>query len=433
VEIAAPLLPAPIVREVLDIGGSGFAFAMDARCDILPPGALLDVTFRVQDHELRCRGAVRSISRDGAGGARCGVELIHLDARDRIRLADLLMRTRFPGLDDASKLSFDETWGFFVRSKFIYPEKAASLAPLMTAIRHTHEQLSAHPNRLSKAVICREGDQEVAGHLSILRVYSNAWLVQHLAALPGRLGGAQLSLLAAEFLEQNVDLDCFKAFYRPNNRWPERVFGGFARKVSEAQSLDLRIWAYFKLGFDLALPEDDGLEVVEAVGDDLSIVERYFSAREPTGLLIRSEDLTANQLTLRPVDQLYRPLGLSRRRVVLLALDHGRPLGFALAELSSPGLNLSELLSAFRIFVLPGEDQRRVHAALIRACLPLYKRAGRPFAICLVPDEAAAAVSALGLSLTKRYTCWTCRRELLPRFFDHVHTLVERVTHKQTR
>ena len=425
VELEAALLPQPIVRAVRDIGGSGFAFALAAH-DVLPPGMLLDrVVLRVGEHAFACRGIVRTISR-GSDGLRCGVELRDVDEVDRIRLADLLMRTRFPSIDDAGKLSFDELWSFFLASKFVYPEKATTLLPLMPAIRDTFDKLARHPNTVAKPVVYKEGD-EVVGYLSILRGWSDSWLAQHLQSLPGRLGGVQLSVLAGEFMEPNIDLGCFKVFYRPENGWPERVFGGFARKVNEPQLLDLRTFAYYKLDGDAALPDDGKLDVVEAVGDDLALVERYFIDAEPSGLLLRSDDLTAELLTLRHVDQMLAPLGLTRRRRVLLALDHGRPVGFALAELSSPGLNLSELLSAFRPFVFPGEDPLPVYAALLRACRALYARAERPFAIGLLPAEEVPSLARLGLQPVKHYACWTCRRELAPLFFDHINGLVASV------
>src|SRR5207302_2935263 len=115
-----------------------------------------------------------------------------------------------------------------------------------------------------------------------------------------------------------------------------------------------------------------------AAPDDLATVERYFLLREK-GLLLRADDLTRYALQLGELNRRFADVGLYRRRRVLLAMRRNVCLGFALAEVSSPGLNLSEALSAFRIFVTdegrPSEDN--VRRALLAAVLPIYRNADR--------------------------------------------------------
>jgi hypothetical protein len=249
---------------------------------------------------------------------------------------------------------------------------------------------------------------------------------QHLAARSGKHIGALLNLGQLEYIIQNTDLQHVKIFFRPDNKWPARVFGGFAGDISDPSVSDLRTFGYVKLPVDQPLPAAPGVEVIEAVQDDLGIVERYFIAKE-RGLLVQSEDLTRHRLNLASLNGSYRKIGLQRHRRVLLAVSRHEPLGFALVEISSPGLNFSELLSSFQVFLLPDGELRpdEVRKALIAAAVPLYRQAQRPHAVLLVPEAEEPEYARLGVAAAKRYSAWTFQRAVYQRFGDHVNRLAK--------
>ena len=435
VTLDSPLLPETIEREVRDVSSSGVSVEIDPLLDLFPRGMLFErVSLRVHGETFVCRGRVRNLSLAGGreAGLRCGIELEGLEEPRRLLLADLIMRSRYPGLQDGGALPFDELWAFFLESRFVYPEKEQSLALLMPEIRRTYGAL-AKPSEVFKAVIVREKER-VIGHVSGVRAYRRTWMSQHLCALNGKQAGALLNLGQAEYFGQNPDLEYFKISFRPDNRWPARVFGGFARNVTDPRLSDLRTYDYFQIPLDWSSPVEASIEVIDAAGADLAIVERFFVGNERS-LLLRADDLTREGLGLSELNARYRRLGLQRRRRVLLALRRNEPVGFALVEVSSPGLNLSELLSAFRIYLLPeaGPDSAKVRAALVRSALAIYRQAGRPKAFALGLPTERAEWATLGLVSNKQYTTWTCHRALYQRFTDHVDRLVRTLTARAER
>jgi hypothetical protein len=427
VELTTPLQQGTLQREVYDISSSGFSLEIDPQIDLFPAGMVFsEVRIRLGGAEFRCRGEIRNLSRGGAPGAglRCGVQLQGLEDAARLHLADLIMRANYPGLEDGASLSFDQLWAFFLETRFVYPEKAEALAPFMPELRRTMDALAARPSDVFKSVIARDGDR-VIGHVSGLRAYRRTWMSQHLAAMNGHQAGSLLNLGQAEYFGQNPDLEYFKISFRPDNKWPARVFGGFARNVTDERLSELRTLDYYQVAVDRAILPAPGIEVIEASGEDLTVVERHF-VRTERGVLLRSDDLTRDGLNLVELNARYRRLGLQRRRRVLLALRRNEPVGFALVEISSPGLNFSELLSAFRIHLFSDEVQGAlsVRAALLQSILLLYRQAGRPIAFGLGQLGERIAYAELGLTTSKQYSIWTCHRALFQRFTDHVDRLV---------
>jgi hypothetical protein len=286
-------------------------------------------------------------------------------------------------------------------------------------------------------VLARDGEK-IIGHVSGVRAYRNTWMSQHLCALNGHQAGALLNLGQAEYFGQNPDLAYFKIFFRPDNRWPARVFGGFARNVADPRLSDLRTFDYLQIPLDWSPPIEPAVEVAEASVEDLLIVERYFVGHE-SSVLLRADDLTREGLALGELNSRYRRLGLQRRRRVLLALRRNEPIAFALVEISSPGINLSELLSTFRVFILPeagavgSSDALAARAALVTASVALYRQAGRPLALGLAQAGERADYQRLGIVANKQYSAWTCHRTLYQRFTDHVDRLVRTLAARAER
>jgi hypothetical protein len=389
VELLSPLLSGPAVKLVRDISGSGFSFEIDAETELFPPGMRFTrIELRSGDQKIGCRGQVRNLARipERPRVLRCGVEFEALDESARIRLAEIIMRSRFPALRDGRDVSFEDLWDFFVRTKFMYPDKMQKLRPLLPQIRQTFDSATARSNRVFKSVAFMR-DQEMVGYASGLRAYRNTWMNQHLAASAGGRGGRLLNF--GVYFSQNVDLEYCKIFYRPENRWPARVFGGFARNISDPQISDLRLFSYFTLPTDSDLiPAVPGIEVVEADADQLAIAERYFVAKE-RGLILKANDLSRGGLQLSELDREFAEIGLQRRRRVLFASDRGVPVGFC------TGGGVLAGAEPFRIAELihhPPSRGRRTDARDRARVAALGARAlpkGRP-AFCGLPGRAGS-------------------------------------------
>jgi hypothetical protein len=261
-------------------------------------------------------------------------------------------------------------------------------------------------------------------------------MFHHLAALPGAASGAQLSMGTVEHLMQSVEYDYFRIWFFAEASFPRRIFGSFARRVADADQSLLRYFAHFHVPVDRRFgAQATGLEASAATDDELLIVERFFVAHERP-IALRAEDLTARGLRLDTVDAAYRREGLQRRREIIVARRDSEVLGFSLAELSSPGLNLSEAMSSFRLFVLPAGEPIRaeVHRALLDATLAFYAADGRPVGRCLIDPREQQDFEALGIELDQgRSACWTGHRVQLPPFTDHMRRLFARLATTRRR
>jgi hypothetical protein len=345
------------------------------------------------------------------------------------------MRLRYPTVDDGSDVAVEELMDFFRATGFLYPAKEELLAPVMSEVRDTFLQSYAQPSDVFKAVVARENGTLV-GHVSGIRAYRHTWMPTHLAALPTKHVGHILNLGAADYFLQTADFEYFKIYFHADSKWPARIFGGFAKMQRDPTQSDLRGYRHLMLDTSGPLPPAPiGIDVMEASPDELSVVERHFVTREP-GLVVRADDLTRNALRLSELNKSYAELGLYRRRRVLMAMRRNRCLGFALVEMSSAGLNLSEALSAFQIFVTDEghAEDGDVRRALLHAIMPIYRNAGRAQARGFVAPKDVAIYQRMGLPINdEQWMVWTYHRRLCPRFCDYVDRVFEVLRKRQQR
>jgi hypothetical protein len=311
-------------------------------------------------------------------------------------------------------------WDLLLDTGFLYPEKLAAMP--VAAVRETLATLLASPSDLFKVSLAVK-DERIAGHVSCVRVYAQTWLCQHLAASNGGksalTAGRRLCVAMLEELEAEPTAEWTKIRWRPDNAWPAREFGGYARTASDRTRALLRTYAY---AVSPALAADEpgppaGLTLRSALPADLARVEAYFAATEQA-LYLRSDDLAASSIGLGHMQEAYARLGLARCREVIIAERGGRFAGFALLELSSVGLNFSEFTNSFRVYA--AADDLATPAALARAARARYHALGYARCVALVDEPLLAAFEAAGFAQTKRYCCVTLHRSLLRELRAHL-------------
>ena len=424
-DIKSPYDGSTVTRPVLDITTSGVAFAISERTELFPVGTHLEklrLRFPTQP-TIVVSGVVRSLRTAHEFGAEhqaiCGVEFKELDATTRAKLADTIVQCGQPHLKDGAGTPFAVLWAFLIRARFLYPEKLRRIN--VPEVEVTLTQLLDKTNDALKTSLL-EKDGEIIGHASAVLAYRQTWFLQHLATIStGKTmftSGRLLNLAVIRYLEQIPGIEFVKIWFRPNNRWPVRVFGTFAKRVGDPRLSHLETFTYLVSSTDQTLSSRSDVFVRTATNEDLRHVEAYFVSHVPP-ILVRADDLSSNYLTLAPVSAIYRQLKLDRVREILVAESGGRMRGFALLEISAAGLNLSELTNAFRVFTFDQADAS-AKQALIQSARNRYGELGRTSCIALAPPDESSYFESLGFESCKRYTCWTWHRSLYQRFCDHI-------------
>jgi len=422
-----------IELKVLDSSGAGFSVTENRETSVLVPGMIIPaMELRFADGQrMNCRAQViyRQDLKD-TPWVKCGLALLDMDSRDHVHFMAVLHQTKNPNIYLCRDVDVDALWDFFFESGFIYPAKYAFIQKNKKEIKATYEKLYNLDSQIARHFIYQEKGR-IMGHMSMLRFYANTWLIQHHAAKTsaGHKAGLMVLDQIARLINdshrlRSLHMQYMMCYYRPDNKFPSRVFGGAEQAINDPRGCSGNCFAYIHYR---PVPAGNGgslndWKLTAAQAADLSdLAGRYAEAN--AGLMLNALDLKPGQPGQDPCNELcreYSRLGLKRERQ-LLALTDGASLKAVIAiTLSDVGLNLSDLTNCIKIFALAPEvfQQNRLESLLAGVGARL---GGEEMPVLLYP---LAFVEKQQLTYDKIYNLWVCSLQYSDPYFRYLKRLL---------
>ena len=353
-----------------------------------------------------------------------------LDALDQKTLSSL---PRLSEVYDAygvevNALSLNEIFALYERAGFLYPEKAARLTPHLKQVRDNWRRMLKAGDSL--LYVLTAGDKKTGlASIAVWRTTHNGWTSQHLVSENNPMASRAVMLAGtAASILKGVD-ESHQNWFRPENRFPSRVFGSMVQTIGQSLSCVQR-HMYFALPKNSRMPSGGRVRVVP-----------YDSSHEEALCLIASVSrgsiyVAAEQLATDPelaeVDQLYREVGLRRTRHIWLAYREYKdePIGAVIAYRGPLGLNFSYIENRCDLLLhptLPEAEVEDVVAALLRATASAYEDFELDTIPVIAEEIAAPALLQLGAEFVRHYCQGTWLQKGQLRFYRHIDGFYSRL------
>jgi len=387
----------PLIRDqriqgqIADISNKGLSFFVDRTHVPILEGTIFLSFFIQLPHEERLPASVRvlyckHVAEEGGYRYRIGAEFVGvspdlLKAICRIKQQNLSVK-----VFDANSQDYDLIWEFFFESGFIYEEKRKNLQRFAGSMLETYSRLLASEDLLMKKILYKEGD-DVKGHISAVRFYDHAWVVQHLAGLNSLNASVSKTMILEmieffrSFNEGRRGMPAYiTCFFRPGNQYPKLVFGETKDLIDNPEICGSTILDYCVMKGTAqrlevaATPAEEESTVHPAAESDLEEFESLL-LEQGYDSLMRIENLCIEGIENLKIAEEYRRIGLYRDRKLLVAEGSHGGKAYAVCNYASPGINLSELTNSFRMFFSnPGSDVNSGLAnQLSRAAVETYR------------------------------------------------------------
>ena len=319
-----PILQKLIKLPIGDLSISGFSVEEEKNATLLPGLIIPNLQIEFADlGTLSCR--VQVIYRKGLSGGlnKYGLIILSISPRDHWKLSSLLNRTLDSRLDVSGQIDMESLWRLFFTSGFIYPQKYSQLQinrhhfqELYRKIYLDNPEISRHFTYQDRGII--------HGHIAMLRISSRTWMIHHYVASPdARYKRVGLILLhqIQRYITDSLhvefpQMEYITCYFRPENKFPNLVFGGVARRIKNPKICSLDTLAY--LTYPLVLKQEplpDPWEFLPATWEDLEELEGYYQEKSG-GLMLKALDLKAGLSERDPLSEKYQELGLKRVRRV---------------------------------------------------------------------------------------------------------------------
>ncbi len=428
-----PFTKMKIELKVVDLSGSGFSVEEDESRTVLLPGMILpelELSF-ADSYKIKCSGQVlfrkTMVATNGKKWIKCGLALLDMDIQEHLNLITILHQTKDKNSYISNDVDLDALWSFFFETGFIYPDKYAAIQKNKKQIKETYTKIYTRNPHIARHFIYQDKGT-IFGHMAMIRFYENAWMIHHHAARKSALNKAGLVVLEQigrmindSHRLYSLHMDYMICYYRPDNKFPSRVFGGAARSIKDPQGCSLDGFAYFHFDHPTRSIQDlaEGWQITEARYEDLQELADFYE-HTSGGLMLDAIDLTPGKMDCDDLSKEYDQLGLTRRRYLYSLKKKGRLKAIFLVNISDVGLNLSDITNCVKVFVT---DSAEVSADILNTAIlnvaDITKK--NDFPVLIYP---AAFADEQQIAYDKIYNLWVCSLQYSDAYFQYLERLL---------
>jgi len=381
--IREDITPAPVIRfthpitakkhdfKVVDLSGSGFSVEETKNTCALLPGIILpDVEMRFANSfkiHFRAQVIYRKDSELLETGEvyKCGLVLLDITSLDHLNLQSILLQLRNKNAYICNELDIDSLWNFLFETGFIYPEKYSYIQENSKNIKNTYEKIYSENSSIAR-YFTYQNKGLIAGHLSMIRFYENTWLIHHHAGRKATSFNAGLVVLnqIGHFSNNSHSLysnhmKYLICYFRPENKFPNRVFGGAARTINNETKCDIESFAYFHFNGNNPIGKKYNISwnwsLNPSEPEDLEELDAFYS-HSCGGLMLKALNIESNKINLNGLSDDYRKIGLKRERYFFSLKRDNILIAVIMANISNKGLNLSDLTNATKVIIIDPEN-----------------------------------------------------------------------------
>lgn len=430
-----PLTEKPVFLHALDLSSSGLAVEEAYENSVLPAGLILpEVSIEIAGNfVINCSAQVlyRKVvpSEHGRSIIKCGIALLDMEIEDQARLSALLHQATNPKSYVCNQVDMEALWQFFFESGFIYPSKYAALQSNKEEFKKTYKSLYLHSPSIARHFVFQDKGS-LFGHMSMIRFYSNSWLIHHHAASKRGpiMAGLEVLDQVGSYVNEfhtlySTHMDFVICYFQPENRFPNRVFGGVVHDIGNQKGASLDTFAYLHLSDD-AGRESTPYQVFPANSEDLQDLTRCYE-NFSAGLMLDALDIKPGIQKTDDLSIEYARLGFKRERHLFSLKQDDTLKAVLMLTISDLGLNLSNLTSCVQAFVL---DQEGLSPSTLKsAVLRLRRHFGRnDLPLLVYPADYADNRS---VPYEKKYTLWVLNTQSLDGYFASVQNTFKRMPH----
>jgi len=263
----------------------------------------------------------------------------------------------------------------------------------------------------------------------MLRFYDKAWMIHHHAgntAASARAGLDVLNQIGRYILDSHrlhsIHMDYMLCYFRPQNKFPSRVFGRITRNINDPDGSSIDTFAYFHFHRNRsAQPKLPGGWELGPIQIDEMLSLRYFYEEISGGLMIEALNLEPETKDMGALISEYERLGLRRERHLFALKKNGRLSAVIIANISDVGLNLSDLTSSLSVIILdPSTLNRAIFEDALQLVSELYTQEVVP--VMMYPAKCA---EDMVIPTEKLYNLWIMKTEYSDHYFRHLKRLLK--------
>jgi hypothetical protein len=313
---------------------------------------------------------------------------------------------------------------------FIYPAKMEKLSPVFDIVKQNWQKAVKMGFPLFCVTMVNKNCKNITATATRWQYLNRGMIGQHLASNnPVGSRVVFLSVLNKMIEEQHKGhLESFQIYYRPQNKYSDRMFGKVSAKAGNELSETIP-YNYFEVPL-LHNGCAGYINVTEIDRSDGEFID--FLMEERSALFIKTQELDSDDINLDRLDNKFRHHGLRRRRKIFVARNshNNKICGAIIVNQSSLGLNFSFFENSSELIL----DSRLCREILLDAAHSLISRASHlhlmsplKFLPVLSDPVHTSIIEKLHGKLTRNYNLFIILRGGYEIWYRHIDELTSSI------
>jgi hypothetical protein len=211
-------------------------------------------------------------------------------------------------------------------------------------------------------------------------------------------------------------------YFRPENKFPNRVFGGVTGNTKDPKGCSLDTFAYFHYQkiFSSELKLSEPWKLMKTQPEDLLELKNFYE-HWSGGLMLNALELEQGSENLDDLSKEYQKLGLKRERHLVSLKKDGILKAVVVINISDIGLNLADLTSTVQVIVVDSDDfTKEIFHLMVSELSKKFEQNEIP--VLVYPVEYAENYS---IPYEKLYNLWVLNMQYTDHYFRHLKGLLK--------
>lgn len=318
----------------------------------------------------------------------------------------------------------------YVKSGFLYANKKKKMNPYLEQVEDNWTRAMSLGEEIFWVATVSDKDTKSWASICNWRTTLTGWVSQHLVSS----GNAALPLMLMLATQRKVidesplmRYESFQNWYRPTNKYANKVFGSLAKSI-EPSARDQIEYRYYTIPQRLlqSFPDEVSVHTVRCTSNDKYLAEIFNNVF--TKEHIKAEELDVVDFELNALDEIYRKVGLSRRREIWVCFDKKQnvPMGFAIVYRAPIGLNFSMLENRAEVHLCARVDVNKAQeicASILKSIQHSYSDFVAPFIPVVARGETALALELMGVSFVRTYNQFIWQKNGYESWYDVLYAI----------
>lgn len=424
VNFVHPFFGKVVEFDISDISTSGFSVYEKSGEGLLIQGMIIpELTIEFAGAiRIACSAQVVYRLEVPERGVRSGFAILDMGIDSYTRLVHILANSIDPHSRISNKVDMDALWEFFFNTGFIYPKKYGLIQSQKEKFKETYQRLYNDNPEIARHFVYQKNGRLFA-HISMVRAYERTWMIHHHAArsLEGRRAGFAVLKQIVMYLNDmhrlpSTNIDYMMVYFRPENKFPDRVFGGFARSRENVGVCSMDRFCYLPytaIPLKTSLPQ--GWRLNEC--SELNLWKlNLFYRRRSGGHLMDAMGMVQKSQSDKSLEETYGRLGFLRKWQAYSLEYEGELAAVLIVNQSDFGFNLSELLNGIKVFLVNPEHTSWAVLSTAIGQLLLAHRMEKVSILFFPSDEAQAKE----IPFEKHYQLWIYDARFVDQFVQYM-------------